>query len=430
MNTANVAYEHALLGCVLFDNRVLDEYAITTDFFTAPENVEIWGEIMRARASGAEANIREIALRMPDKALKIAELTDCMTSANVGMYYSELKESLRARKLVDMMRGTSARMRDGLKTTDLIEYIEKSLTDLSDSADSGYKHASAYMPEFIKTIENAYANRGKLTGIDTGIEGLNGKTNGWQRQTMTIIGARPGTGKTALALKLASAALRTQKRVGIFSAEMDAVSIIKRMVADWGNVSHTKMNSGFLGDTDILSITDAAGEIAATNLYISDAPAIDLPLLVSESRRMRRKDKVDVIFVDYLSLITNPRHDIPRHEQVAEISARCKQLSRELNIPLVVLAQLNRCAEGERPNKSHLRDSGNIEQDADIIILLHDLGFTDAERTVSKINMIIDKQRNGPVGDIPLAFNPSRMSFKEMDRPWEEQRGETRRKSA
>ena len=154
-------------------------------------------------------------------------------------------------------------------------------------------------------------------------------------------------------------------------------------------------------------------------MFINDAPAISLYELVSEARKMKRRENVDVIFVDYLSLVSNERKDMPRHEQVAQISKTLKALARELDIPVIVLSQLTREAQGERPKLSQLRDSGAVEQDADIVILLHNQGWID-ERVKDKIriNLIIEKNRNGQVGDVPMVFTPSWMRFNEQQ-GWE-----------
>jgi replicative DNA helicase len=217
---------------------------------------------------------------------------------------------------------------------------------------------------------------------------------------------------------MSTAALRAGNAVGFFSAEMDAKSILKRMISDWGSVDFKRLQSGVMGKGDFASIEEAFRQIVDSRLFINDRPCISLYDLVSSARQMRRKEAIGVLFIDYLSLVTNERRDIPRHEQVAEISRTLKGLARELDIPIVVLSQLTREAQGERPKLSQLRDSGAVEQDADMVILLHALGFTDESRTELKINLIVEKNRNGATGEISMVFKPQVMRFGESDQTW------------
>jgi replicative DNA helicase len=413
MTSTNPEYERALLGCVLFDNRVLQEYKITQEFFADEINRDIWHEIEKVKARGAEANILEIGRAFPQRAVYIAGLTDSMTHGNIKMYYDELKELVKKRGFMSMLNGLSMRIRDGEPTPYLFDYTEQTLTAIADDEDTGYKHVSACLPGLIANIEDAVKRKGTLSGIDTGFPELNQKTGGWQNQTLCVIGARPGAGKTSIALNMASAALLTGKAVGFFSAEMDAKSIVKRMVSSWGRVDYKRLNSGLFAQGDMDKISEACGDIAGTRLFINDRPAIGIHDLVSEARKMRRIEKVDILFVDYLSLVKNQRRDIPRHEQVAEISKTLKQTARELDIPVVVLSQLTREAQGARPNLAQLRDSGAVEEDSDIVILLWNQGYLDESKTEVKITFIMEKHRNGPRGDIPMIFTPDRMKFRE-----------------
>ena len=411
--TANPAYEKALLGAVLFDNRVMEEYKITSGFFTEQINVEIWREIDRARLRGAQADILEISLMLPDKVAYIANLTDCVTHGNTKVYYDELKELVKRRGFVTVLDMLSAMIRDGRDSQDMIEYVERTLTEISADDETGYKHVSACIGGLIEDLQEAARRKGALSGIDTGFPLLNAKNNGWQNQALTIVGARPGAGKTSIALNMTSAALRSGKAVGFFSAEMDAKSIVKRMVADWSKVRYSQLNSGLYASGDMNKIQESCEEIAGSNLFINDRPAIRISDLVSEARRMQRRDNVSVIFIDYLSLVKNDRRDLPRHEQVAEISKTLKQLARELNIPVIVLSQLTREAQGERPKLSQLRDSGAVEEDADMVILLWNQGWVDETSGRLKITLIVEKNRNGPVGDIDMDFEPDLMRFRE-----------------
>jgi replicative DNA helicase len=222
-------------------------------------------------------------------------------------------------------------------------------------------------------------------------------------------------------LNMASAALRSGKKVGIFSAEMNVESLIMRMLSDWANVDSNNMRSGFISNSQILAICDAGQRIAQTGLFINDTANIQFPALVSDARRMKRKEGVDIIFIDYMGLIVNEKNNLKRHEQVSEISRNLKGLARELDIPIVVLSQLTRESHGGKPTIADLRESGSLEQDADIIILLQDMGFTDEDKNCKKIKWIIGKQRNGAIGEISMIFKGNFMRMRQSETPWEDE---------
>lgn len=416
MNLISEEYERALLGAILMDSRVLEEYPLSADFFGGSVARKVFETVQALQASGAVPNLVEVARRMPDGAAYIATLTDTITAANVGFYVAELTELYRKRGIVKLARDMTDMVRDFENNSgDILTAVDKALVDIAMNREAGYKPVTAYIEGTIADVMAAYNAKGALSGIDTGFPELNQKTNGWQKQTLNIIGARPGAGKTSIALNMASSAMRTGKCVGFFSAEMSASSLVKRMVSDWGSVEYARLNSGFLCAQDLQRMEEAFQRIAERNLFLNDTPNVKLPALIADSRRMRRKERVDIIFIDYLSLVANERKDIPRHEQVAEISRTLKGLSRELDIPIVVLSQLTREAQGERPKLSQLRDSGAVEQDADTVALLWNRGYSDDTHSAVNVTFILEKNRNGATGDIPMIFKPSRMNFKQLE---------------
>jgi replicative DNA helicase len=286
--------------------------------------------------------------------------------------------------------------------------------------ENGYGHVSDSVPDVLKHIELNCKRRGQLSGIPTGFPQLDEMTNGWQNQDYIVIGARPSVGKTAGMLNSISAALRAKKKVGLFSAEMNVRSILMRMISDWANVDSTKLRSGFIANTDVMRIAEVCQEIGKTGLFVNDTPNIPFAQLVSDARRMKRKEGVEIIFIDYMGLITNEKNNLKRFEQVSEISRNLKGLARELDIPIVVLSQLTRESQGSKPTIADLRESGSIEQDADLIILLRDMGFTDDSKTCKKIQWIVGKQRNGATGDISMIFKGAFMRMKESEEEWQE----------
>jgi replicative DNA helicase len=417
MELSNTATEKAILGCILFDNSVLEELGIKQSLFYDPLNAEIWRQIEMARARGSRADLVELCLRLPDKASYIACLTDCATFGNEKAYFSDLLRLYKLRRIVGISRGISNLVADENTPDKITEYIEAELTSLSESEEEGYRHVSSVIPKMVTEIEKAHALKGALPGVPTGFPTLDSMTNGWQPEYW-VIGARPSTGKTALALVCATAALCAGKKVGLFSAEMSDTSLIKRIMANLANVDHSRIRSGFLSATDLDVICEESGKLSDLGLYINDKPNIRKAELLSEARKLKRKEKVDIIFIDYIGLITSDDKSLPRHEQIADISRSMKGLSRELNIPIIALSQVTRDAEGKRPTMANIRESGAIEQDADGIAFLWDQGNVDDAGEIKKITFILAKQRNGPTGDISLAFTRSKMRFKEVDKPW------------
>lgn len=412
----NDEYERALLGQILMDNAVREEYQIDRAIFSVPLNARVYECIEKAMASGAVANIAELARMMPEEAAFIARLTSYPSAANAGYHVAELRELSRRRAIMRMAREASEMTRDYQnKSDDIIAACDRILLEISMNKGGGYRHVSACMDDALAMILKAHELKGKLSGVPTGFDMLDRWTCGWQPGTLNIIGARPGAGKTSIALNMASAALRAGYPVGFFSAEMNAASIIKRMVSDWGLVNFGTLNSGFFSEMDLPKIEKACIDIAATRLYVNDTPNIKLGALIEDARRMKRKEGAGILFVDYLSLVDNKRSDIPRHEQVAEISRTLKCLSRELEIPIIALSQLTREAQGERPKLSQLRDSGGVEQDADMVILLWNKGWTDERHEELDIVFIVEKNRNGQTGDVDMIFKPSRMRFAEKE---------------
>ena len=418
MELTNPATERALLGCILFDNRILDEMRVTDDLFSDALNLEIWQEIVKARARGSVANLPELGLRLPDKCAYLAKLTDCAVY-NGKQYHADLVELSKQRAFFDMAKGIANRVKDGEHSGSLAEYCEQSLTAMSENVETGYKHVSVIIPRVIGEIERAHNLKGALSGIPTGFEKLDVMTNGWQPEYW-VIGARPATGKSALMLNFASSAIISKNKdtglnikAGIFSAEMSDTSLVKREIADKSSVDHSRIRSGYFASGDMAAIHEAMAELADKGLYICDTPNITKTALISEARKMRRKEKVDIIFIDYIGLIQNENRGIPRHEQIAEISRGMKGLARELKIPIIVLSQVTRDAEGKRPTMANIRESGDIEQSADGIAFLWDNG--EHAQDVQKITLIVAKQRNGPTGDIPLLFYKNKMRFRQAE---------------
>ena len=287
-----------------------------------------------------------------------------------------------------------------------------------------------------------------VTGLTTGYKKLNNITHGWQKSDMIILAARPSVGKTALALNLClNASLRTKRPVGIFSLEMPAESLMMRLIANRSTVELGKIQTGKISQRDYLAIDKAISELSSTKLFIDDSPNIKLMDILSKARKLKlEQPDLALIMIDYIGLITTGNKKVEsRQVEVSEISRQLKSLARELEIPIIVLSQLSRNVEqsgkgGRRPVISDLRESGSIEQDADVIMLLSRPDYqkngsenmrekipdnekpiiTDNGETASLVTVDVGKNRNGPIGTVELVFTKSIGRFDEAAFDYEE----------
>jgi len=282
----------------------------------------------------------------------------------------------------------------------------------------------------IDIIDDAYKTKKPITGIPTGFDKLNEMTSGFQPSDFVIIGARPSIGKTALALNMAAhIAFKHHIPAAFFSLEMSDIALAQRLISSEARVDGKKLRSGYLNSDDFRSILDVVGKMNEAPFYIVDMPNMKILDLRSQARKLRAQEKVEIIFVDYLGLISHENNSLPRYEQISEISRSLKSLARELKIPVVVLCQLNRemerTGQGQPPTLANLRDSGSIEQDADLVLFLHkrpqkvkkegeeeDKSFQEGYPT----ELIIAKQRNGPVGVIELVLRSKFALFTPLEK--------------
>lgn len=279
--------------------------------------------------------------------------------------------------------------------------------------------------EALEGIERMWENKGALTGISTGLIGFDRMTNGLQNQDVIVIAARPSMGKTALAMNIAEhAAIRQGLPVAVFSLEMSEQQIMQRLLASMARVNLQLIREGFLKERDFPALTSAAGKLAESKMIIDDEK-LYVDVLVARARRLKSEKDIKLIVVDYLQLLrATGFKPSERQQEVSYISSSLKGLAKDLNIPVVVIAQLNRQPEarsGGKPRLSDLRESGSIEQDADIVGLLvrgevYEEDDEIREEKSGEAELIIAKQRNGPVGSIDLTFLKEYTRFEDRAR--------------
>lgn len=341
----------------------------------------------------------------------IASLTDLVpTAANVEYYAKIVLDNATRRELIKISHDLKSYSYDETKESrNIIEDAEKLIFSLSDKNQT----TKVYNMEDIvnKTMSNViehWKNKSVFTGVPTGFAQLDTMTNGFQPSELIIIGARPSIGKTALALSMMEH-IAVDKKIpcGFFSLEMSYDMIGHRLLSQNSRVPGHKLRSGVLRQEDFQKLQDAGSRLFVAPLYVIDVPNMPLLDLKAMARRLVVNHQVKIIFIDYIGLISTENRNAPVYEQVSEISKSLKALARELNIPIVALCQVARDAEGAKPNLAQLRGSGSIEQDADVVMFLHRERMNTAEQKDNSsidAELIIAKQRNGPIGDVKLLF--------------------------
>ncbi|MEW5816029.1 MAG: replicative DNA helicase [Spirochaetota bacterium] len=425
--------ESATLGALLLDPEsiaVVLRYLRPEDFYKGA-HTKIFHAIINLFNRGEASDLITVTEELRTQgdidscggAAYISALTSAVpTSANVEYYARIVQGCSIRRNLLKIASEISAEAYDeSLDNRIIIEESERKIFEITDRQQTGqYKGARDIIPKTIAAIENLYHTKDSYTGIPTGFPDLDHLTSGFQKSEFIVIGARPSVGKTALALTMAAnMAIRQQRPVGFFTLEMSDMALMQRLVASEARIHSEKLRSGMLKPSDFHNLTEAAGRIYEAPLFIDDTPNTKLLDLRAQARRMKSQQNIQILFIDYLTLVGAENKDLPRHEQIAEISRSFKALARELDIPVVALSQVRRETEGKRPNLADLRESGSIEQDADVVIFLHRDRGTELEgsgQPVSNIEteLILAKQRNGPVGTIRLAFIPQYTKFESL----------------
>jgi len=354
----------------------------------------------------------------------ISRLTSAVpTSANVRYYAQIVQDCSVRRSLARISADIIATAHDESQEVRLIiEEAERQIFEITDRQHAGtFQAAKEIVTRTIEAIEKLYHTKDSYIGIPTGFTELDMLTSGFQNSEFIVIGARPSVGKTALALTMASnIALRYKLPVGFFTLEMSSMALMQRLLAAEARIRSNSLRSGFLKPSDFHKLTEAASKIYEAPLYIEDTPSLRLLDLRALARRMKHQFNVAIVFIDYLTLVTAENRELARHEQIAEISRSLKALARELDIPVVALSQVRRETEGKMPNLADLRESGSIEQDADVVIFLHRERMSagndeDIPRDI-ETELIVAKQRNGPVGSLKIAFIPEYTKFENLAR--------------
>ncbi|BFH66220.1 replicative DNA helicase [Paenibacillus dendritiformis] len=434
----DLAAEQAVLGAVLIDSQLMDmlQERLTPSAFYATKHQKIFRRMVELANEGSPIDMLTLANKLSehDEAAVVGGVSylsrlssSVPTTANTEHYAGIVLEKYLLRQSIEASMALVEQAVTSGDPTKIISGLQETATRLGDIA-APKKDFSQLGPVLLSVYEEAekrYMTRDEdrgITGLPSGFPDLDKMTAGFQRSDLIIVAARPSVGKTAFALNIAqNVGVRTKETVAIFSLEMSEQQLAQRMLCAEARVDASRMRTGYFEDGDWEKLTNGIAKLAETNVYIDDTPGLNVYEIRARCRRLKKERGLGMIIIDYLQLIAGRgKPGENRQQEVSEISRMLKQLARELDVPVIALSQLSRGVEqrqDKRPMMSDLRESGSIEQDADIVAFLYRDDYYDKETEKKNIiEIIIAKQRNGPVGTVELVFLKQFNKFVSYDR--------------
>lgn len=425
--------EQSVIGAILSNSNVIDEAVeiITKDDFYYQQYGIVFDAMVELKNEGTPIDLVTVVEKLKTKNAPL-EVTDgahlhylsdaAPLSGNIKYYAEIVKNKSMLRQIIDKNREVEELCFQGSDTVEnILDITEKNfLSLLQQRGVSDATPISEVVTSAMKKIMEAYKNKGGLTGIPTGFVDLDQMTAGMQKSDLILVAARPSMGKTAFALNIAShVVLRENLPAVIFSLEMSKESLVNRIFSIEAGIDAQKIRTGELDDYDWPRLVETSDEISKSNLIIDETPAITISEIRSRCRKYKQQEDIQLVVIDYLQLITTSGKSESRQQEISNISRSLKSLARELDIPVIALSQLNRGAEmreDKRPMLSDLRDSGAIEQDADVVMLLYrDEYYNKDTRDKGISEVIVAKQRNGPTGTVQLAWLAKYTRFANRD---------------
>ncbi|HLB05465.1 MAG TPA: replicative DNA helicase [Thermodesulfobacteriota bacterium] len=432
----NLEAEQSILGGILIDNEAINIVLeiLTPEDFYRESHKKIFDCMIDLSEKGHPADLITLTDLLKKKDILdevggvsyVAYLVDSVpTAANIKVYARIVKEKAILRKLISTATDIATKCYEAEGDVDeFLDHAEKVIFEISENKirPSFYAMRDIVKDSF-KTIERLYERKELVTGVPTGFKDLDKITSGLQPADLIIVAGRPSMGKTALCLNMAQhAAIEGKFPVAVFSLEMSKEQLAIRMLCSEARVDASKLRGGFLSESDWPKLTRAAGFLSEAPIFIDDTPAISLLEMRAKARRLKADPKVGLgmVIVDYLQLMRGRGSAERREQEISEISRGLKALAKELSVPVVALSQLNRAVENRtdrRPQLADLRESGAIEQDADVIMFIYrDEVYNKSEDNPKKgvAEIIIGKQRNGPIGTVELAFLNKYTAFEDL----------------
>ncbi|KAF2957195.1 replicative DNA helicase [Thermotoga sp. Ku-13t] len=439
----NLEAEEAVIGSILIDPSVVNdvmEVLRSSDFYSKKHQA-IFAAMEKLYERGDPIDVLSVCeelkrsgqMKFVGSELDVARLAEAVpTSAHVMHYAKIVLDKSILRSLIEAGRNIVESAYEEREVDEILDEAERIVFDIAESrATKTYDHIGSIMHAVFENLEelrlksSAAPEPGAVvSGLPTGFRVLDRQTSGFHKSDLIIIAARPSVGKTAFALTIArNMAVKFNLSVGIFSLEMSKEQLAQRLLCSESRVDLHKIRTGYLSDQEWERLTIGASRLYKANIIVDDEPSLDPRTLRAKARRMKREYNIDAIFVDYLQLMhTRGGSHESRQQEISEISRSLKLLARELDIAVVALSQLSRAVEtreDKRPRLSDLRESGAIEQDADTVLFIYREEYYKKSEKLHEpheAEIIIGKQRNGPIGTVKLMFEPQTASFYELER--------------
>ncbi len=430
----NLEAEQAVLGSMMIDKEAVYialEMLETEDFYKEAHQL-LFATIVSLEAKAEPVDMvtlteelhRQNSVEKVGGVGYIAEVANVVpTAANVRHYAEIVAEKAILRKLIRVSTNIANRCyEDQEETHDLLDSAERMILEIADNRNfSGLVPLKQVLGETLEKIEFLAGNKGNITGVPSFFTDLDSMTSGWQASDLIILAARPAMGKTSFGLNIAqNAAIKGKKPVAIFSLEMSKEQLVQRMMSSEAMIDQHKLRTGRLQDEEWVRLTKASQPLSTAEVFIDDTPAISVLELRAKARRLKVEKGLGLIIIDYLQLMQVGKRTENRQQEISEISRSLKALARELNVPIMALSQLSRAVEqtqDKRPALSHLRESGALEQDADLVMFIFREDYYNPESEKPGIaEIIIAKHRNGPTGSVELGFIKEFTKFVNIDR--------------
>ncbi len=430
----NIDAEKSLLGAVLIDEETLSDISehVTAKDFYEKRHAIIYEGMMSLYEKHKPVDLLTLTEELKRKknidtvggSAYLTELTNYVPTSAHAEAYSELVAQKAVRRRLIRASGEISELGYDEETTtqELLEKAEAELFSVSDqSLKQDLVSIESILTESFDRMEELHRNKGALRGVRTGYKDLDNMTAGLQRSDLIILAARPAMGKTTLVTNLAyNVATIAKQPVLFFSLEMSKEQLVDRMLADASGVDAWNIRTGNLSDDDFGKLSEAMGELAEAPIFIDDTPGLSVLEMRTKARRANHEHPLGLVIVDYLQLMQGSSgNSNNRVQEVSEISRGLKLIARELNVPVIALSQLSRSVESRSPQipqLADLRESGSIEQDADIVMFIYREAYYNPETERENItDLIIAKHRNGPTGKVELYFHPERLRFMSLD---------------
>jgi replicative DNA helicase len=430
--------ERGVLGSLLLDPEMCDEVALVLEShdYYVPAHQTLFGHVLAMHNDGMRVDVTLLVERLKKHGEFesigglpfLSEVLNSVPSAANALYYANIvrdKATLRS-----LIRASTDILRDAydqsLDAREMLSKAEESVFRILEQKGIGELAVMQdVLHQALERIEARLAKGGGLSGTTTGFADLDRMTGGLHGSELVIIAGRPSMGKTALAANIADHVAIGQRLSTLFvSLEMSRLELAERMLCSHGRIDGHKLRNGFISPMDRNKLVEASSNMHEAPLFIDDTPSRTMTEIAATARRLKRREQLAMVVIDYLQLIEPDNTKDPRQEQVARIARRLKGMARELNVPVVCLAQLNRQAEASRDNRprlSHLRESGAIEQDADVVMFVHRDEYyctteEEKQRVAGQADIILAKQRNGPVGEVKVAWVQNYTRFENLAR--------------